>query len=493
MNIYQNFIGGRTKPCRSGRHFIDRNPANVRDVLGAFQRSQKTDIADAVRAAKAAFVSWSAMPAPRRGEILLRAGLILAARKEALARLMTREMGKRLEEARGDVQEAVDTAYFYAGEGRRLYGRTTPSEMRDKWCLTFRQPIGVCGLITPWNFPLAIPSWKVFPALICGNTVVLKPAEDTPLMALIFAEILAEAGLPEGVFNVVTGFGPEAGEPLLAHPDVSLLSFTGSSSVGARVAAACGSRLKRYALELGGKNALTVMEDAAIALAVDGAIWGAFATSGQRCTATSRILLHERIFERFKKLFLAKAAGLTLGAGDRPDTRLGPLINAAQLERVHRHVQKARRQGARLLLGGRRDSKGNNRYGYFYQPTVFDRVTPEMDIAREEIFGPVVALIKVRDLTDAIRVSNGSRYGLSSSIYTRDVSRALKAATAFDTGIAYINSPTIGAEAHLPFGGTKRTGSGHREAGESALDIFSEWKTVYMDASGRLQRAQIDA
>lgn len=482
MKIYSNLIGGRWIPSHSGRTMSDLNPGDTRDQIAVVQRSSAADVRKAVRAAKDALPAWSALPAPKRGQILFRSAALLESRKEALAALMRREMGKSIDEARGDVQEAIDTAYFYAGEGRRLYGRTTPSELTNKLCMTIRRPVGVTALITPWNFPLAIPAWKIYPSLICGNTAVLKPAEDTPLMALVFAELLAEAGLPPGVVNVVTGLGPEAGDALVRHPDIALVSFTGSASTGARIAALCGGQLKKCSLELGGKNALIVLDDADIDLAVDGALWGAFATTGQRCTASSRILLHHKIHDEFIKKFIKKCRSLTMG----------PLINRSQFEKTRRYVAIGKREGARLVMGGQRDFAPNKKNGYFFEPTVFTGVRPGMRIAREEIFGPVVSIIKVKSYDDAIQIANDSSYGLSSAVYTRDIQRATRALHALETGITYINSPTIGAEAHLPFGGVKRTGNGHREAGEAALDIFSEWKTIYMDTSGRLQKAQID-
>ncbi len=492
MKIYKNLISGEWVSSKSGRTFVDVNPSDRRDVIGHMQRSGPADIDLAVKAAQAALPQWSALPAPKRAEILFKSARILEERKEELATLMTREMGKIMKETRGDVQEAIDTAYFFAGEGRRLYGQTVPSELKNKMCLTVRRPVGVCGLITPWNFPLAIPSWKVYPALICGNTAVLKPAEDTPLLSLLFAEILIESGLPKGVLNVVTGLGEEAGAALVQHKGVDLVSFTGSSEVGAWIAATCGKNLKRVSLEMGGKNPQVVMEDADLSLAVTAALWGAFATSGQRCTATSRIILHEKIYDKFLKSFVAQAKALKVGPGNEPQTQMGPIINQKQLKQIHRHVVSAKKEGAKLILGGGFDTEGAKQHGYYYRPTIFTNVSSRMKIAQEEVFGPVVAFIKVRDYDEAIRVVNDSSYGLSSSIFTSDVVRAIKSVEGIQAGITYINSSTIGAEAHLPFGGIKKTGNGHREAGATALDIFSEWKTIFIDYSGKLQKAQID-
>ena len=421
----------------------------------------------------------------------MRAGLLFEKHKEELARLMTREMGKVLKEARGDVQEAIDMAYYVAGEGRRLFGKTSTSELKNKFAMSLRMPIGVCGLITPWNFPVAIPSWKVFPALICGNTLVLKPAEDTPLCAARFVEILSEAGLPPGVLNLVHG-GGAAGEALVHHKRIRLISFTGSCEVGRLVAEHCGRTLKRCSLEMGGKNAQIVMADADLDLAVEGAVWGAFGTTGQRCTATSRIYIEKNIFETFKKQVVARAKKIKIGSGLSAHAEMGPLINETQRNRVHEYVKIGIDEGAKLECGGKLTSGAGLKHGAFYLPTVFTHVNPKMKIVREEIFGPVTCLMPVKNLEEAIRHVNDTSYGLSSSIYSRDVNGAMKAIRDIEAGITYINGPTIGAEVHLPFGGVKNTGNGHREASETALDIFSEWKSVFIDYSGKLQKAQID-
>ena len=405
---------------------------------------------------------------------------------------MTREMGKILKETRGDVQEGIDTAFYVAGEGRRLFGETTPSELPDKFAMSVRSPIGVCALITPWNFPMAIPTWKLFPALLCGNTVVLKPAEDTPYTAVKLFEILAEAGVPPGVVNLVHGRGEETGAALVRHADVKLVSFTGSAAVGREIASVCGQQLKRISLELGGKNAQIVMEDADLNLALEGALWGAFGTTGQRCTATSRLILHRDIKKELTDMLVARAEKIKIGDGLDESVEMGPLINQAAREKVHRYVQIGRSEGARLLIGGSIYEEGKWIDGYFYRPTIFDQVTPAMRIAQEEIFGPVLSIIEVKSFEEAIEVLNGTPYGLSSSIYTRDVERSFRAMRDIEAGITYINGPTIGAEVHLPFGGVKDTGNGHREAGTTVYDIFSEWKSIYVDYSGKLQKAQID-
>ncbi len=490
--IYCNYINGRWIGAKSGRTFENRNPADRRDLVGLFPDSDLEDIDAAVCAAKKAQAHWRLVPAPKRGEILYRVGEILRRRKEEIARAMTREMGKILKEARGDVQEGIDTAYYAAGEGRRLFGETTPSELPDKFAMSIRAPVGVCGLITPWNFPMAIPTWKIFPALVCGNTVVLKPAEDTPHTAVKLFEIIEEAGVPPGVANLVHGRGEQAGAALVRHPGVRLVSFTGSSAVGREIAASCGRDLKRVSLEMGGKNAQVVMEDADLNLALDGALWGAFGTTGQRCTATSRVILHRDIKKQFTEALVERAKKIKIGDGLEEAVEMGPLVNAAAREKVHRYVQIGKDEGARLLTGGAIYEEGKWINGYFYRPTIFDQVAPSMRIAQEEIFGPVLSIIEAGSFEEATEILNGTPYGLSSSIYTSDVARAFRAVRDFEAGITYINGPTIGAEVHLPFGGVKETGNGHREAGTTVYDIYSEWKSVYVDFSGKLQKAQID-
>jgi aldehyde dehydrogenase (NAD+) len=487
---FKNYINGRW--VEAARTFENRNPADRHDLVGLFSASRPEDVDAAVAAAKNSFPVWRLVPAPRRGEILYRVGTLLRERKEEIAQVMTREMGKVLKETRGDVQEAIDTAFYSAGEGRRLFGQTTPSELPDKFAMSVRMPIGVCGLITPWNFPMAIPSWKLFPALLCGNTVVLKPAEDTPLTAVKLFEILEEAGLPAGVANLVNGTGEDAGAALVRHPDVRLVSFTGSTAVGKEIAARCGHALKRVSLEMGGKNGQIVMEDADLELALEGVVWGAFGTTGQRCTATSRLILHRVIKQRFTEMVVDRAEKIKIGSGLDESVEMGPLINEAARRKVHGYVQIGKEEKARLLCGGTSYEENGCANGYFYRPTVFDRVSPDMRIAQEEIFGPVLSIIEVNSFDEAIASLNTTRYGLSSSIYTRDIARACRAVRDMEAGITYINGPTIGAEVHLPFGGVKDTGNGHREAGTTVYDIFSEWKSVYIDYSGKLQKAQID-
>ncbi|MGE5304126.1 MAG: aldehyde dehydrogenase family protein [Alphaproteobacteria bacterium] len=490
--ICKNYIDGRWANSSTGETFENRNPANHQDLIGVFPVSRAEDVHQAVQAAKGAFARWRKVPAPKRGEILYRAAELLRRRKEEIARVMTREMGKILKESRGDVQEGIDTAEYAAGEGRRLFGQTTPSELPDKFAMSVRAPIGVCALITPWNFPMAIPTWKMFPALLCGNTVVFKPAEDTPHTAVKLVELLTEAGVPRGAVNLIHGRGEEAGAALVRHPDVQLVSFTGSATVGREIASVCGQHLKRVSLELGGKNAQIVMEDADLNLALDGALWGAFGTTGQRCTATSRLIVHRDVKKQLTEMLVARAEKIKIGDGLDESVEMGPLINRAAREKVHRYVQIGKAEGAKLLSGGTIDEEGKWGNGFFYRPTIFDQVTPSMRIAQEEIFGPVLSIIEVKSFEDAIMALNSTAYGLSSSIYTRDVGRAFRAMRDIEAGITYVNGPTIGAEVHLPFGGVKNTGNGHREAGTTVYDIFSEWKSIYIDYSGKLQKAQID-
>jgi acyl-CoA reductase-like NAD-dependent aldehyde dehydrogenase len=467
--------------------FESLNPSTG-EVIETFPRSNAEDVDRAVATAKAAWEDWRLVPAPERGNILFRFAQLLERSKPELSELMTREMGKVKAEAGGDVQEAIDMAYYMGGEGRRMFGQTTPSELRDKFMMSVRMPVGVVGAITPWNFPIAIPAWKLCPALVCGNTVVLKPAEDTPLLAQRFVDLLYEAGLPEGVVQVVHGFGEEAGEALVRHPDVPIITFTGSRETGVLVTKAAADRLKHVHLELGGKNAIIVMDDADLDLAVDGIIWSAFGTAGQRCTAASRVIVHRAVYGELQKKLVARAEAMKVGAPWEDDTDIGPVINETAIDKIHSYTEIGTDEGAKLLTGGERVDGP----GFYYRPTVFADVEPDMRIAQEEIFGPTTALIPVDSFDDAVRAANSVRYGLSSSIFTRDVNKAFKAMRDLQTGITYINAGTTGAEVHLPFGGTKDTGNGHREAGQAALDVFTEWKSIYVDYSGKLQRAQID-
>jgi aldehyde dehydrogenase (NAD+) len=489
--VYNNFIDGQWVPSSTGGVFENRNPADREDLIGVFQQSAADDVDAAIAAARRAYAGWRLFPAPRRAEILYRAAQILIERKEQFARDMTREMGKVLEETRGDVQEAIDMTYFMAGEGRRQYGQTVPSELRDKFAMSVRQPLGVCSVITPWNFPMAIPSWKIIPALVCGNTVVFKPASLTPLSAVNFVRVLEEAGVPKGVVNMVTG-GPDVGTQMSTDERISVVSFTGSTAVGRLVNQNAAPGFKKVHLELGGKNVIMIMDDAQLDLAVEGCVWGGFGTTGQRCTAASRVVVHEKVYDLFMDDFVKRVRALRVGNGLDDRVQMGPSVSDGQLDTVMKYVEIGRQEGATLVTGGRRLDSGDYARGHFHEPTIFGDVQPSMRIAQEEIFGPVVSVMRCRSLDEAVDIGNNVAYGLSASIYTRDINTAFTAMRDLYTGIFYVNAPTIGAEVHLPFGGTKATGNGHREAGTAALDVFSEWKSIYVDFSGRLQRAQID-
>ncbi len=489
---FQNFIAGEWCAPASGEHFENRNPADSRDLIGAFPLSSAADVDRAVASAQRGFETWRRTPAPARGDVLRRVGDLLSQRKEAIADAMTREMGKPLTETRGDVQEGIDTAYYAATMGRQLSGRTVPSEMPNKWAMSFRRPIGVAGIIAPFNFPLAIPTWKMFPALVCGNACVFKPSEDVPHTGHLLVEIMLEAGLPAEVIQLVHGLGADVGAPLVRHPDVPLISFTGSTSTGSVVGETCGRMHKRLSLEMGGKNAQIVLDDADLDLALDGVLWGAFGTTGQRCTATSRLILQRGIHDRFLGMLIDRARALTLGDGRKKGTDVGPLVHERARAKVERYIDVGQEDGADLVLGGRRGEGKALGHGFFFEPTIFARVESGMRIEQEEIFGPVLSVIRVADADEAFTVNNGVKYGLSSSLYTRDVNLAFRAFNELDNGITYINAPTIGAEAHLPFGGVKQTGNGHREGGWEVYEFYSETKVGYADFSGALQRAQID-
>jgi acyl-CoA reductase-like NAD-dependent aldehyde dehydrogenase len=488
---YRNYIGGEWVDASTVESFESTNPATG-DTIGAFPKSAVEDVDRAVDAAQEAYERWRLVPAPRRAEILFRVAQRFVERKDELTELMVQEMGKVRAEAGGDVQEAIDMTYYMAGEGRRLFGQTTPSEMPDKFQMSVRMPVGVVGAITPWNFPIAIPSWKIAPALVCGDTVVFKPARDTPMLGQRFVEIFEEAGLPAGVLNIVHGGGESVGERLVKHPDVPLISLTGSREVGVRTAQNAAPLLKHVHLELGGKNAIIVMDDADVDLAVDGILWSAFGTSGQRCTAASRVIAGKKVYDEVASKLVSRAEEMRLGNGLDEETDVGPVINKAALDKIHSYTEIGKEEGATLLTGGEIATDDGLDKGFFYRPTVFGDVEPGMRIAQEEIFGPTTAVIRATDVDEAIRIANGIEFGLSSSIFTRDINKAFRAIRDLNAGITYVNAGTTGAEVHLPFGGTKQTGNGHREAGQAALDFYTEWKSVYVDYSGKLQRAQID-
>ncbi len=492
MKTFKNFIGGNWVEPTTGEYFENRNPADRNDLIGQFPLSSTADVEKAVASATRGFDQWKRTPAPARGDVLRRVGDILVKRKEEIADAMTREMGKPLQETRGDVQEGIDTAYYASSETRRLFGHTVPSELRNKWAMSFRRPIGVCGLITPFNFPLAIPTWKTFPALACGNAVILKPAADVPHTVTLLVEVLLEAGLPPDVVQLVHGRGSAVGNAIVEHPGIPVISFTGSTETGSRIGAICGRLHKRLSLEMGGKNAQIVMDDADLELALDGVLWGAFGTTGQRCTATSRLLLQRGIHDEFLKRLTARARAMTLGDGRAKGTDVGPLVNEPALKKCEEYVTIGQTEGAELVTGGKRAGGPKLDRGFFFEPTIFARVTRGMRVEQEEIFGPVLSVVRFDSADEAFAINNGVPYGLSSSVYTSNVNVAFRALNELDNGITYINAPTIGAEAHLPFGGVKQTGNGHREGGWEVYEFYSETKVGYVDFSGQLQRAQID-
>jgi len=491
MEQFKNYINGEWVAPKTGKYFQNINPANTEDIIGKFPESGREDVNDAVAAAKEAYKMWKRMPAPKRGDIIRIAGDLFAAKKEEIARIMTREMGKPVFETKGDIQEAIDTAYYSATETRRLFGHTAPSEMENKMNMSFRLPVGVCGVITAFNFPLAVPSWKILPALAAGNTVVYKPSKDAPQAGVVFAQIMEEAGLPKGVFNVVLGKG-SMGNMMVEHPDMNLIAFTGSTEVGFKIGEVCGRTNKKCSLEMGGKNAQIVMPDANFDLAIEGVLWGAFGTTGQRCTATSRLIVHKDCYEEIISILAKKASALRIGPGLDDSTQMGPVVHAQSLANCEKYVKIGLEEGARLVIGGQKATGGILDKGYFFQPTIFADVTKDMRLFKEEIFGPILSISKAESLEHAIELANSVDFGLSSSLYTRNVNQAFQAIRDIEAGITYINAPTIGAEAHMPFGGVKGTGNGHREGGWTVFDIFTEWKTVYIDFSDKLQRAQID-
>jgi aldehyde dehydrogenase (NAD+) len=489
---FRNFIAGEWVAPSTGAYFDNCNPADTSDLIGRFPDSDRDDVEAAVRSAQRGFGLWSRTPPPVRGDVLRRVGDLLVERKDAIADAMTREMGKVVAETKGDVQEGIDTAYYAATEGRRLFGHVVPSELRSKWAMSYRRPIGVVGLITPFNFPLAIPTWKMFPALLCGNSVIIKPSEDVPHTVHILVEILLEAGLPPEVIQLVHGRGETVGKALVEHPGIPVISFTGSTDTGALIGETCGRMHKRLSLEMGGKNAMIVMDDADLDLALEGVLWGAFGTTGQRCTATSRLILQGKVHDKFVNRLAEAADGLRLGDGRAARTDVGPLIHEAARKKVEEYVEIGQKEGAELVTGGKVPTGAGLNQGWFYRPTVFAAVRPGSRLEQEEIFGPVLSVIKVGSFDEAVQVNNDVRYGLSSSIYTSDVGLTFRALQELDNGITYVNAPTIGAEAHLPFGGVKATGNGHREGGWEVYEFYSETKVCYVDYSGKLQRAQMD-
>jgi aldehyde dehydrogenase (NAD+) len=485
------YIGGKWTNPRDRKRLETINPA-TKEVLAAFPQGTKEDVAAAVRAAKGVFERWRKTPAPRRGDLLLEAAKILRKKKEELGRVVTMEMGKVIAEGRGDVQEAIDFFEYASGEGRRLFGQTVPSELPNKMCFTIRLPVGPVALITPWNFPIAIPSWKTGAALISGCTAVFKPSSLTPLCGAKFTEVLDEAGFPPGVFNFLVGPGSVIGDGLVAHPDIRAVSFTGGTEAGKHVYKAAAEKMIKAGLELGGKNAILVMDDADLDLVMDGVVFGAFGTAGQRCTATSRLIVQAGVYDGLMDRLMGRVEKLKVGDPLDEKTDMGPVASAEQEKKILEYVAIGRKEGDKLLIGGKKLRGGAYDRGFFLEPTIFE-VRPEGRLGREEIFGPVLSAIKVKDYDEAVAVANSVEYGLSSSIYTRDVRKAFAAMQDLEAGITYVNAPTIGAEVQLPFGGIKATGpTDTREAGSTAVEEFTYIKTVYVDYSGRLQKAQID-
>jgi len=490
MDKYKNLIDGKLVEPGTGKYFEDLNPADNFDIIGLFPASGHQDIDNAVKSAKEAFPAWSDTPPPKRGELIYKAAELLKRHQEKLAKVIIHEMGKTMPESMGDIQSSIDAANFMAGEGRRMYGQTTFSNLYRRWALTKRVPVGICGLITAWNAPMAIITWKLFPALICGNTVVLKPSEDTPMTAHLLGELLKEAGFPDGVVNIVYGIGPEAGEALVKHPDVNLVSFTGSTKIGRQIAEECGRQLKRCSLELGGKNGLIVMDDADLDAASKAVAAGAFSTAGQRCAANSRVFVHKFIYDAFMEKLLDETKKMKVGIGSVPDTKVCPIINKRQFNSIISYIEGAKKDGAKLLYGGEALTQGKFAKGHFIEPTIFTDVDINSALACDEVFGPVLAVFKVSGFEDAIEKINSSGYGLTASIFTGNVNLAMLALERINAGCCYINAPTFGSEPHMPFGGVKNSGNGSREPGLQALDVFSEWKTIYIDYSGTAQQSQ---
>lgn len=485
MKKFENLINGRLIKPSTGEYFENFNPADVNDVIGLFPKSNAKDIEMAIGSAKEAFFNWNSLPAPKRGEIIYRAGELLLEKQKMLADVIVREMGKTLPEAMGDIKSSADVAYFMAGEGRRMYGQTTFSALGKRWALTKRMPVGVCGLITAWNAPMAIITWKLFPAVICGNTVVLKPSEDTPLTAHLFGELAQEAGFPDGVINIVYGAGPQTGQALVNNKDVALISFTGSTKTGRFISEECGKQLKKCSLELGGKNGLIIMDDADLDAAAGAVAQGAFSCAGQRCASTSRVFIHEKICDEFIEKLLDQTKKMKVGPGSDPDTKVCPIINKRQFDSIMNYIEGAKKDGARLLCGGKALKEGIFLRGNYIEPTIFSDVDINSRLAQEEIFGPVLAAFKIKTLDEAIDKVNAVDYGLTASIFTSNINNAIFALENIQAGCCYVNAPTFGSEPHMPFGGVKNSGNGYREPGTQALDVFSECKTIYIDYSGK--------
>ena len=484
MSVYRSFINGEWHSSTSGRTAPNINPANIDDTIGTIELASRDEARQAVEAAYSVFLSWKRTPAPARGRIVAKAARLMEDRKEELAQAITREEGKTISEARGETQRAINVVEFCAGESRRMTGETIPSELPANFAYTIKEPHGVVACITPWNFPIAIPAWKIAPALVAGNTVVFKPATLTPFTATLLTEIFVEAGLPKGVLNLVLGSGSDAGDEIVNHPAVRAISFTGSTETGLKLYAQVAPRGVKVQAEMGGKNPVVVLEDCDMALAVESTAQGAFGSTGQRCTATSRAVVIDKVADEFVRKIVERAKSFKLGRGDDEGNHIGPSVDEGQFNTVLKYIDIGREDGAELLCGGKRASGDGLDSGYFVEPTVFDRVTPDMRIAREEIFGPVLSVLRVKDFDEAMRVANDSEYGLSSSVFTNDTNLVYRFVDEIESGMTHINSPTTGGEAHIPFGGTKNTGLGAREQGSTSLDFYTELKVVYVDYTG---------
>ena len=491
MNIYRNFIGGKWVESTSSRTASNLNPADTDHVLGTIKQATRVEARAAVAAAAEAFRMWRATPAPSRGRIVTMAARLMETHKEELAQLLTLEEGKTIAESRGELQRSINVAEFCGGESRRMNGETIPSELPLNFAYTLKQPIGVVACVTPWNFPVAIPIWKIAPALVAGNTVVFKPASITPATAVRITEIFEEAGIPPGVLNLVLGSGSEAGDEIINHPAVKAISFTGSNGVGIRLYEQASRRGAKVQCEMGGKNPVIVLEDADMELAVESTAQGAFGSTGQRCTATSRAIVVNQVADQFVERIVKRANSMRIGAGSDPATEMGPSVDEGQFKTVLNYIDIGKEDGATLACGGERANGPGLENGYFVRPTVFDHVTPDMRIAREEIFGPVLSILRVNNFEEAMLVANDCEYGLSSSIFTNDAPRIFRFVDEIETGMTHINSPTTGGEAHVPFGGTKGTGIGDREQGSTALDFYTELKVVYVDYTGRKREGNL--
>jgi methylmalonic acid semialdehyde dehydrogenase len=491
MAIYRNFIGGEWSESASNKTIENINPANTDDIIGTVRQATREEARKAVEAASMALRDWRTTPAPARGRIIARAARLMEDEKESLAHILTREEGKTLSESRGELQRSINVAEFCAGEARRLNGETIQSELPANFAYTIKQPLGVVACVTPWNFPVAIPVWKIAPALVAGNTVVFKPASLTPATAVRIVELFEEAGIPKGVLNLILGSGSEAGDEIIKHPAIKAVSFTGSNEIGIRLYEQVSSRGAKVQCEMGGKNPVVIMEDADMDLAVESTAQGAFGSSGQRCTATSRAVVVQDVADEFVERIAARAKSMRIGDGTDPQTEMGPSVDEGQFKTVLSYIDVGREDGATLICGGSRAAGDGLSKGYFVQPTVFDHVTPDMRIAREEIFGPVLSVLRVKDFDEAMRVANDSEYGLSSSIFTNDAARIFRFVDEIETGMTHINSPTTGGEAHIPFGGIKSTGIGDREQGSTALDFYTELKVVYVDYTGRKREGNL--